>query len=120
MPLKSRRRFDRIEFTVSVDVQSESLLQKFHARNLSQGGIFLEVPGQPPPVGSHLTLSFDIPGMDKQISVKGKVMYVHRYQSFDGSKEVSKKGIGIMFENLAEHDQMLIATYVSGKNVSLR
>jgi type IV pilus assembly protein PilZ len=91
-----RRNSPRAEFVVRVNYQTvDSLFSEF-ARNINDGGIFVETDA-PQPIGTNVELEFKLPGADRPIEVIGNVV---RSVSTDqvGSDGVS--GMGIEFENL--------------------
>jgi len=117
---KSRKRKARIDLVVSVNVEHQSQLQKFFSRNISAGGIFLEVPGDPPAIGTKLKLSFEVPELGRSIQAEAEVVHHHRFSDIDGQmKSVRRFGIGLKFVNLERKDEELIHEYVSGKELSV-
>jgi type IV pilus assembly protein PilZ len=91
-----RRISPRADFVVRVNYQTvDSLFSEF-ARNINDGGIFVETDA-PQPIGTNVELEFKLPGADQPIEVVGNVV---RSISTDqiGSDGVS--GMAIEFENL--------------------
>ncbi len=91
-----RRASPRAEIVVRVNYQNvDSLFSEF-ARNINDGGIFVETDA-PQPIGTNVELEFKLPGADRPIEVIGNVV---RSVSTDqvGSDGVS--GMAIEFENL--------------------
>jgi type IV pilus assembly protein PilZ len=91
-----RRTSPRADFVVRVNYQTvDSLFSEF-ARNINDGGIFVETDA-PQPIGTNVELEFKLPGADQPIEVVGNVV---RSISTDqiGSDGVS--GMAIEFENL--------------------
>lgn len=111
----------RIDFNVEVRVQLMSRLQQFYAKNLSRGGIFLEVPGKPPRIGSKLRLQFGIAELGKTFSVDAEVVHMHTFQALDENlkKKVARHGIGLRFLNLTPEDEETIQKYITGKDLSV-
>lgn len=122
MPDPSGRADPRIDFQVAVKVQHLSLLQQFYSKNLSRSGIFLQVPGKPPPIGAKLRLQFSIPDLKKTVTVDAEVIHQHTFQTLDENlrKKVAKHGVGLRFLNLNPEDQELILKYVTGRELSVR
>jgi type IV pilus assembly protein PilZ len=87
-----RRKSPRSEFLVRVDYTAVDSLFSDFARNVNEGGIFVESQ-TPQPVGTTVELEFKLPGMDEPLEVIGRVVRVDR-DGPDGS------GMGIEFENL--------------------
>ena len=68
-----RRSSPRAEFVVRVNYQTvDSLFSEF-ARNINDGGIFVETDA-PQPVGTNVELEFKLPGADRPIEVVGNVV----------------------------------------------
>jgi hypothetical protein len=109
----------RINLKVAVRVQHHSRLQEFYSRNLSSGGIFLELPSRPPPVGTEMTLTFQVPVINRTFTVKGEIMHQHIFETTDATfkRKVLRYGIGLRFVDLTDQDQKLIQEYVSGKDL---
>ena len=112
------KRNPRADFRVAVGVEHESRLQKFYSRNLSSGGIFLEVAGKPPAIGSKLKITFEVAELSRTISAEAQVIHHHPYEEMDDNlKTVKKTGIGLRFLKLEPKDQELINDYVKGKDL---
>ena len=91
-----RRTSPRAEFVVRVNYQTvDSLFSEF-ARNINDGGIFVETD-TPQPVGTGVELEFKLPGADQPIEVIGNVV---RSISADQVESDGVAGMGIEFENL--------------------
>jgi c-di-GMP-binding flagellar brake protein YcgR len=121
MTKEVRRAQTRVDFKVAVSVERESRLQQFYSRNLSSGGIFLEIAGEPPPVGSKLKLAFEVPEPKKTIRVEAEVVHHHLFDSLDAKMRKMKcTGIGLKFLNIGPDDQKMITQFITGKDVSVR
>ena len=91
-----RRASPRAEIVVRVNYQSvDSLFSEF-ARNINDGGIFVETDA-PQPIGTNVELEFKLPGADRPIEVVGNVV---RSISPDQVESGEIAGMGIEFENL--------------------
>jgi type IV pilus assembly protein PilZ len=91
-----RRASPRAEFVVRVNYQTvDSLFSEF-ARNINDGGIFVETD-TPQPIGASVELEFKLPGADQPIEVIGNVV---RSISIDQVESDGVAGMGIEFENL--------------------
>ena len=88
-----RRRSDRVELVVRVDYKTVDELFSEFARNINEGGLFVETD-TPPEVGSSVALQFQIPGSDEPIRVMGRVVRACENDLNEGP------GMGIEFENL--------------------
>jgi c-di-GMP-binding flagellar brake protein YcgR len=111
----------RIDFNVEVRVQLMSRLQAFYAKNLSRGGIFLEVPSKPPAIGTKLRIQFTIGELKKTFAVDAEVVHMHTFQAFDEQlkKKVARHGVGLRFLNLSPEDEEIIQKYITGKDLSV-
>ena len=96
-----RRRSDRVELIVRVDYKTVDELFSEFARNINEGGLFVETD-TPPEVGSSVALQFQIPGNDEPIQVMGRVVRVSEGNLQD------PPGLGIEFEDLDEQSRDLI------------
>jgi type IV pilus assembly protein PilZ len=88
-----RRKSQRAEFVVRVDYQTVDELFSEFARNINEGGIFVETEA-PPETGTAVDLRFKLPGSDEPLRVKGTVVHVSRGE---GSEP---PGIGVEFGSL--------------------
>ncbi len=88
-----RRKSQRADLVVRVDYQTVDDLFSEFARNINEGGIFIESE-HPHPLGTPVKLQFQVPGSDGPIRVSGLVVRVS-----EGS-ESAPAGMGIEFENL--------------------
>ena len=96
-----RRRWDRVDMVVRVDYKTVDELFSEFARNINEGGIFVETE-QPPEVGSPIALEFRIPGVPEPIAAHGRVMRVS-----DGTGH-EPPGMGVQFEQLSNQARDLI------------
>jgi type IV pilus assembly protein PilZ len=91
-----RRISPRADFVVRVNYQTvDSLFSEF-ARNINDGGIFVETDA-PQPIGTNVELEFKLPGADRPIEVVGNVV---RSISTDQVDSDGVPGMAIEFENL--------------------
>jgi len=92
--LHERRKTERVGLVVRVTYQSVDELFSEFARNINEGGIFIETdsPQQP---GSEVELQFKLPGSDELIEVTGTVV-----RTADGRSPGDSAGMGIEFGNL--------------------
>ena len=89
-----RRKSERVDLLVRVTYQSVDELFSEFARNINEGGLFIETD-TPKELGTSLTLQFMLPGGDDVIEVGGTVV---RVSSGDEVGEVP--GIGVEFGDL--------------------
>ncbi len=91
-----RRASPRADIVVRVNYQNvDSLFSEF-ARNINDGGIFVETD-TPQPIGTNVELEFKLPGAGQPIKVVGNVV---RSVSADQVESDGIAGMGIEFENL--------------------
>ena len=91
-----RRSSPRAELVVRVNYQTvDSLFSEF-ARNINDGGLFVETD-TPQPIGTSVELEFKLPGADRPIEVIGNVV---RSIESDQATPDGVAGMGIEFENL--------------------
>ena len=108
-----RRRYERADLLVRVDYKTVDELFSEFARNINEGGLFVETDA-PPEVGSSVALQFQIPGSEEPIQVMGRVVRVTRG---DGDEA---PGMGIEFENLDNQSRDLINELVRQLRVGSR
>ena len=88
-----RRKSRRTDLVVRVDYQTVDELFSDFARNINEGGIFVET-ATPHPLGTVVDLQFRLPGSDEPVRIKGTVVRV------SGGEGGGSPGLGIEFENL--------------------
>lgn len=88
-----RRRADRADLVVRVDYQTVDEFFSEFARNINEGGLFVE-SATPHPLGTRVDLQFQLPGSDEPVRVSGSVV-----RTSPGSAD-EPKGMGIVFDNL--------------------
>lgn len=108
-----RRRWERTDLVVRVDYKTVDELFSEFARNINEGGLFVETDN-PPSLGASVALQFQIPGSDEPIQVMGRVVRV-----CDGSHREGP-GMGIEFENLDDQSRELINELVRQLRVGSR
>jgi type IV pilus assembly protein PilZ len=107
---RERRRSDRVELLVRVDYKTVDELFSEFARNINEGGLFVETE-TPPEAGSVVALQFQIPGSQEPIQVLGRVVRVTGGDAGEGP------GMGIEFEDLDEQSRELINELVRNLRV---
>jgi type IV pilus assembly protein PilZ len=88
-----RRKSPRADVVVRVSYQTVDELFSEFARNINEGGLFVETE-RPHPIGTSISLQFQIPGSDEPIKVEGAVVRIS-----DGTA-AEPPGMGIEFEDL--------------------
>lgn len=96
-----RRRSERVDLLVRVDYKTVDELFSEFARNINEGGLFVETD-TPPSIGSPVALQFTIPGTDDPIQVMGRVVRVT-----PGDRD-EPPGMGIEFEDLDSQSREMI------------
>ena len=102
-----RRRWERADLLVQVDYKTVDELFSEFARNINEGGLFVETE-EPPEVGSSVALQFKIPGSDEPIQVMGRVVRISE------GTPAEPPGMGIEFENLDAQSREVINELVRG------
>src|SRR5207248_8267319 len=90
------RRLPRLPIKLEVEYRTAGAFLVSYSVNLSKGGIFIET-GSPLPVGSQLSLQFEVPGAGA-LEVSGSVAWVRQGALETGLPD----GMGIQFDNLDE------------------
>ncbi len=88
-----RRKTPREDLTVRVEYATVDELFSDFARNINEGGIFVE-SDQPQELGTEVELQFRLPGSEEPIAARGLVVHVS-----DGSED-GQRGMGIEFGEL--------------------
>ena len=107
-----RRRSQRADCVVRVDYKTVDELFSEFARNINEGGLFVETEA-PPGVGSVVALEFKIPGSPEPIQVMGRVV-----RTSEGERGETP-GMGIEFENLDDQSRDLINGLVRNLRVGM-
>jgi type IV pilus assembly protein PilZ len=107
-----RRRSNRVDYVVRVDYKTVDELFSEFARNINEGGLFVETDA-PLGVGCLVALEFKIPGNTAPIQVMGRV--VRASQGEHGETP----GMGIEFENLDDPSRDLINGLVRNLRVGM-
>ena len=105
-----RRPSTRVDLVVRVDYKTVDELFSEFARNINEGGMFVETEATPE-LGSPVALQFRIPGSEEPIQVMGRVV-----RATVGDHE-EQPGMGIEFENLNAQSRELINQLVRSLRV---
>ena len=106
-----RRRSERVDLLVRVDYKTVDELFTEFARNINEGGLFVETE-QPAEIGEAIALEFRIPGADQPIQAHGRIM-----RTSDGLGD-EPPGMGIQFEKLDDEAREIINELVKGLRTS--
>jgi len=96
-----RRRAERADLVVRVDYQTVDELFSEFARNINEGGVFVESES-PHPLGTRVDLQFKLPGSDEPVQVTGSVV-----RTSPGSAD-EPSGMGIVFDDLDKETRQRI------------
>jgi len=88
-----RRRAERADLVVRVDYQTVDEFFSEFARNINEGGLFVESETHHP-LGTRVDLHFKLPGSDEPVQVSGSVV-----RTSPGSSD-EPPGMGIVFDDL--------------------
>ncbi len=88
-----RRKSDRTDLVVRVDYRTVDELFSEFARNINEGGLFVESEAPHPP-GTAVDLQFALPGSEDPLQIRAQVVRA----SAGGAGEV--RGMGLEFEHL--------------------
>ena len=108
-----RRRSDRAEVLVRVDYRTVDELFSDFARNVNEGGLFVETES-PLAIDTPVSVQFKIPGSDEPVSGSGRVV---RTQS-DAATETP--GMAIEFDELNTESRRRINELVRGLRIGHR
>jgi type IV pilus assembly protein PilZ len=101
-----RRKTPRADLLVRVNYTAVDALFSEFARNINEGGIFVESE-TPQPIGTQVELEFKLPGTDDPVQVMGRVVRIDT----DGPEG---SGMAIEFENLDGRYRDIINDIVRG------
>jgi hypothetical protein len=71
------------------------------ARNISAGGMFIEI-GEPPPIGSVVTVHFRIPGSGEDIRARAEVKHHYCLNFACAGQPRSARGVGLRYVEFVE------------------
>jgi type IV pilus assembly protein PilZ len=92
-PVLERRHSERADLVVRVDYKDVDEVFSEFARNINEGGLFVETES-PQPRGTVIDLQFRLPGSEQPVRARGTVVRVCGPDSGD------TPGMGIEFEEL--------------------
>ncbi len=96
-----RRKSQRADWVVRVDYQTVDELFSEFARNINEGGIYVETE-TPQPIGTAVSLHFQLPGSEDPVEVTGRVVR----HGDPGAGELP--GMGVEFDDLGRQERELI------------
>jgi c-di-GMP-binding flagellar brake protein YcgR len=86
---------------LATQIECERCMSLAFSRDVSMGGMFIET-NEPLPVGSSVTVRFNLNYKDKVVTAGAQVAY-----------HVDKMGMGVMFTEIEPHDRDAIREYVN-------
>jgi uncharacterized protein (TIGR02266 family) len=92
-----QRQSPRVDYEVSVDLESENQFFTGFVRNISNGGLFLTAP-KPLPIGTKLVVRFTIPTLKDPVTATAEVRWA-RAGRMDAPD--TPAGMGVQFLNLS-------------------
>jgi type IV pilus assembly protein PilZ len=104
--LNDRRKTQRADLLVRVTYHTVDELFTEFARNINEGGIFIETEN-PQSLGTPVALQFELPGNDQPIEVEGIVV-----RSSEGTHGDEPPGMAIEFGDLNESARQQINALV--------
>jgi uncharacterized protein (TIGR02266 family) len=107
-----RRAQPRREVFAEVDFGSETNFYTGFTVDVSTGGLFV-VTWDMLPVGTHVRLSFTLPGSKDKVSVEGEVRWLRAHNPADPDM---LPGMGIKFEEIPKRARELIDAFVRSRD----
>jgi len=106
MPAREKRRSPRVPLSGKVKVETVRGTFNAHGRDLSDGGMGVYL-SKMPPLGSPVTVYFQLPSLAETIEITGEIKYHER-----GRPGVSDDWIGIRFLRMDASSQSAIHSFV--------
>lgn len=106
----TRRSTRRVPCNISMSVENDGRTYTSKTLDISHGGIFLATEEELE-IGTRLSMTFQFPSSEHEISAMGKVAWVG-----SGGADGSRTGVGVKFSRIDPKDLKLIVDYVN--NVS--
>jgi type IV pilus assembly protein PilZ len=89
-----RRKTPRTPVVVRVTYCNVDVLFSEFARNINEGGLFIETEN-PPALDTHVSLQFELPGSEEPIQTEGRVVWI------SSGEDEEPPGMGVGFEGLS-------------------
>lgn len=102
-PRADRRGSQRQSCEVHIDLHTESQFFSGFSTDLSDGGVFVATY-TPAPIGTELTLEFDLPG-DHKVRTEGRVIWIREQDTG------ATPGMGVAFQSLSSADRAAILAF---------
>ncbi len=103
-----KRQDQRINLKIEISLHSETNFFTGFSSNISTGGVFISTH-VPAKVGEKVPLSFLLPNSPKTLEIVGVVKW---YREYNPVYPDTPPGMGLMFEEISEEDQIIINEYI--------
>ena len=103
-------RFDKV-FRVTVATEGYGEMQAI-ARNISSGGMMIETP-MPFPLGSALTVAFEMPDSHAAITARAEVKNHYAFNYVESGEPRSSRGIGVRFLEFVEDGLHVLRSHLT-------
>lgn len=104
------REFPRADINLKAQYGSAESFLDSYMKQVGQGGLFIEHE-EPPPMGSELEVSFNLPDNPAMIKAKGEVVWRMTTHS-----ELFAKGVGLKFTEICDEDRERIGLFVENNS----
>ncbi|MFO8165881.1 MAG: TIGR02266 family protein [Thermodesulfobacteriota bacterium] len=104
-----RRKGERVSARISISFKNAGAFYEAYTANIAEGGLFIRTTKNLP-IDSLLELEFTLPGTNRALNIKGKVVWA-RPQNM--STEKSPPGMGIQFIDMNPDDTKLLKNYIA-------
>lgn len=106
---EEKRQQPRLERIFKVVFKTKNELKETYTKDISQGGIFIVSPFQPP-VNTIVEVQLHIPEQDQPIQVTGRV--AHLVTEEQAEQKETKAGFGVQFIRFFDDDEQLLNIYM--------
>lgn len=100
-----KRKHPRIDVWIEVTFKSSNEFVTSYMSNISKGGVYIQTE-DPMDLGTVLALTFQLPGQENLIKIKGKVVW---YNPPGGMKV---PGMGVQFAEMPEEDRHILEGFL--------
>jgi uncharacterized protein (TIGR02266 family) len=112
MQKDQRRRSERIDLEVKVDLESDHTFYTGLTRNIGAGGLFVATYDLRP-VGDRISLKFQLPGNAEPLEVETEVRWIREISSLQRHLTV---GMGLSFINLPADVATAIGRFLTDRD----
>jgi uncharacterized protein (TIGR02266 family) len=103
-----KRQHPRIDVWLNAEFQSSKELVSCYMTNISKGGMFLQTD-DPLELEAVMALTFQLPGQEHTIRVKGKVVWSNP------SSGTGKPGMGVQFTEMPIEDRHILDGFIQAE-----